>query len=97
MAITRSARILIMTAAADTVNYPVKCSSIRLVGTGATPGARLLIRQRGAASGAILVDHYVQNANEDADVFFSGGDGEWIDRPYIDTIPANCNVYFRVL
>jgi len=88
MAVTIGSRAIIMTAAGDTINRPLKCLGVRLVGTTMTTGQRLVIKDRGSASGKVIADHYVQQANEDAMVFEGQREGQWMDRPYLDTVPA---------
>lgn len=93
MAVTRSGRTIICTAAGDTVAGVLFISSIRLVGDTMTAGQRLILKDgptyaAPSSAGGIRVEHVVQSANEVADVLFSGGDGEFWDGLYVDTVPA---------
>lgn len=93
MAVTRSGRTIFCTAAADVINGPLLIASIRLVGDTMTAGQRLILKDgptptAPGASGGIRVEHVVDAANQNADVFFPGGDGEWWDSVYVDTVPA---------
>lgn len=87
MAVTYNARSIIMTAANDTVTQAVKVLSIRLIGTGMTPGQRLTLRSR-TVSGPIICDHYVVGANEDQVLFSATECGAWVDRPFLAAVPA---------
>lgn len=87
MAVTRSGRSIIMTAANDSFAFPVRCRQVRLVGTSMTAGQRLTITE--GSGGAVIADHYVIGANEDQVIWESGGDcGSWIRKPFISAAPA---------
>lgn len=89
MALTRSGKTIICTAAGDAYTAgPLIISSIRLVGDTMTAGQRLILKDGPTSAGGIRVEHVVQGANEDADVFFPGADGEWWDGLFVDTVPA---------
>ncbi len=64
MAVTRTSRSIVMTAAADAVTGPLLCDSIALIGTSMVAGQRLTITD---TDGAKVVDHYVESANENVE------------------------------
>jgi hypothetical protein len=88
MAVTRTGRTIIMTAAADALAGIFFVTSIRLVGDTMTAGQRVIMKDGATSAGGIRVEHVVQAANEDADIFFSDGMGEAWDGLYLDTVPA---------
>ncbi len=102
MAVTRNGQSIIMTAVNDTITDRaqgfVKCTSIRLVGTGMMAGQRLTIRNHASALGEVIVDHYVKSANEDEELWGQSAEGEIIDRPYLAAVPSTgtWTVLFRI-
>lgn len=83
MAVTRTSRAIVLTALNDAVAYPIKVASVALVGTGMTPGQRLTIGDNNGTT--VLVDHYVQNENEDAEFLV---EYEWLPGFVLLAVPA---------
>lgn len=71
MAVTRSGKILKFTANADSYTGRLHFNSIRIEGTGMTPGERLILQD---INSSLVGEHVVQNANESAAVLESGGE-----------------------
>jgi uncharacterized protein YfiM (DUF2279 family) len=89
MAVTRSPRTIILTAAGDTVAGPLCVAHVKLVGTGMTVGQRVVVKDGTSAAGGVRTDHYIQGVNEDAELFESQEDGDgWFHHGiYLDTAP----------
>lgn len=90
MSVTRTPRTIILTAAGDNVAGPLCVAHIKIVGTGMTAGQRVVLKDGTTAAGGVRTDHYIQAANEDAELFESQEDGDgWFHHGlYVDTVPA---------
>jgi len=84
MAVTRKGRSIIMTAANDAFQFPIKVKQVRFVGTGLTVGQQLLIKEVDT-NGAVICNHFVLATTEDAVVVDLES---WVRRPFIDVFPA---------
>ena len=83
MAITRTGKAIVMTAANDAIVGPFDCDSIALDGTGMTVGQRLTITDN---LGNILGDHYVEGVNENAEMLVNAP--KWVGGIKLVAAPA---------
>lgn len=82
MAVTANRRGFVATAVNDAVTGLHHVISIQLAGTGMTVGQRLTIKD---TSGAIVVDHYVESAEENKEFVVSP---RWINGIKLTAVPA---------